>query len=118
MTQEHITYEKVSVPSETVARLVEAALEYAVSELKIAKPEVVYPRRAPLEGVNSFLGQPSYQTAEEEHLRWSRLRNSIPANGGYTPANFGLFQIWLSEKIPETGHYLNFAVLHECRHLW
>lgn len=114
-----IAYEKVSIERAAVVGRVATAVRFAAANLGFrSPPEVVFVRPVEISIADSNLGARKAVGMEEAHPKWSRIPCSIPRDGGYTPGNPDLWEFWLMADIEEGSHHIEFAVLHECRHLW
>ena len=99
-------------------------LSFAAGSLPIPdlEPRIVWVEPVDdLEAIEQILGPARDFRMEEADLGqrgYARILRSLKPEVGYTPGNRDLSEFWLQASIPLESHYVEFAVLHERRHVW
>lgn len=107
------------IPPELLDRCAQV-LSFAARSLPIPDPEprIVWVAPLDLVTIEREVGAVQLHHREEAHPRYSRILRKLEPKVGYTPGNLDLSEFWLQASIPPESHHIEFAVLHEWRHVW
>ncbi|MEO5923600.1 MAG: hypothetical protein ABIR70_07215 [Bryobacteraceae bacterium] len=114
----HIKLERDEVSSELRERA-DLACKFIVNRLPISPvPGIVWVEEVGLDHIAREIGGLRQEHDEEAHPRYSRIDGRVPTDGGYTPKNRHLVELWVSAACRLDRYDVEFVVIHEWRHVW